>query len=580
MEAGGVRLGALCLALFIAFPLASSRPVADGAGAEDYSDQQVDSAQEVNVRAGLQPRGPKPPASQGVTNGEFQMIVNYLTEFGYLQETDEEYVIPNKTFITEDEFPEEVISGLEWFQRQNGLKVTGKVDNETSEALKLPRCGKHEQRMAFKVGAKWKKTTITYKILNVTSRLTEEIVKAELKKALLVWQNVTSINFEEVGANRTADIEIFFVAGRHADGAGNAFDGSGRVLGHAFFPPAKSSTKAIDGDLHLDNDENWTTRVKKGVNLFQVAAHEVGHSLGLDHSTTPQAVMAPTYKGYNPIFQLHEDDIDAIQSMYGKPSASAPAPVVINTVSDPKKEKNDSISATGHKVESGATKEEGKAPVVSLCGGQAIDTFISTKDGAIYAFKGKHFWELNQLSKSLTPKKGYPQLISSRWNLPASIDAAIRMQNPEGNQDGKIFFFKGDKYWKFDQDKVEAGYPKKIKEGFPGVPDNVDAAFTQPAIIAKSGKIIRGERIFFIKGDQYVLYDAAIGNSTQPQSLMEHWVGAQIPISAALSYKNEIYLISAKKFQKVLLLTYIQDTVFANFHQPKNLQQLINCNPK
>ncbi|XP_078515686.1 matrix metalloproteinase-18-like [Lissotriton helveticus] len=580
MEARGVHLRLVCLALFLAFPLASARPVEGGADAEDYSDQQVESAQETNVRAQLQPRGPKPAESQGVTAGEFQMIVNYLTEFGYLQETGEEYVIPNKTFITEDEFPEEVISGLEWFQRQNGLKVTGKVDNETAEALRLPRCGKHEQRMAFKLGAKWKKPIITYKILNVTSRLAEEIVKAELKKALLVWQNVSQIRFEEVAANKTADIDIFFVAGVHADGGGNAFDGSGRVLGHAFFPPAKTSIKAIDGDLHLDNDENWTTKVKKGVNLFQVAAHEVGHSLGLDHSSIPQAVMAPTYKGYNPEFKLHQDDIDAIQSAYGKPSASAPAPAVVSTASDPKKEKNDSITGTGHKVESEVTKEGVKTPVVSLCGGQAIDTFISTKEGAIYAFKGKHFWELNQLSKTLTPKKGYPQLITSKWKLPASIDASIRMQNPAGDQDGKIFFFKGDQYWKFDQDQMEAGYPKKIKDGFPGVPDNVDAAFTQPAIIAKSGKVIRGERLFFIKGDQYVLYDAAIGNSTEPQSLLEQWVGAQTPISAALSYKNEIYLISAKKFQKVLLLTYLQDTVYANIQQPKNLQQLINCDPK
>ncbi|XP_069494838.1 matrix metalloproteinase-18-like [Ambystoma mexicanum] len=589
MEGRGVPLKAVCLTLLLAVPLALPMPLAGDSSDEDYAGGQlVESGQETNVQTVLQPRGPKPAAAapvQGITVGEFQLIVNYLTDFGYLAEENEDFVIPNKTFITEDEFPEEVLSGLEWFQRQNGLKVTGKVDQETAEALKLPRCGKHEQRMAFNIGAKWKKLTLTYKILNRTSRLTENIVRAELKKALSVWENVSPISFVEVGANSSADIDIFFVSGIHADGGKNAFDGSGRVLGHAFFPPAKSSKKDIDGDLHLDNDENWTSASKRGINLFQVAAHEVGHSLGLDHSTIPGALMAPTYKGYNPVFQLHQDDIDAIQSVYGKPSSklpNTPAPAIIPVASGTKKkeaETNSTITQTGHNVESHDAKGGAKTPAVDLCGGPPIDTFISTKNGSIYVLKGKHFWELNQMSKNLGPKKGYPQLITSKWKLPASIDASIRMQNPVGEQDGKLFFFKGNQYWKFDQDQMEAGYPKKIAEGFPGVPADLDAAFTQPAIIAKSGKIIRGERIFFIKGDQYILYDPAIGNSTQPQSLSEHWVGVQVPITAALSYKNEIYLIGPKKFQKVLMLNFIQDTVFAQIQQPKNLQQLITCAP-
>lgn len=44
-----------------------------------------------------------------------------------------------------------------------------------------------------------------------------------------------------------------------------------------------------------------------------MAAHEFGHSLGLSHSDVNAALMAPFYRGYDPAFQLNQDDVLGIQ---------------------------------------------------------------------------------------------------------------------------------------------------------------------------------------------------------------------------------------------------------------------------
>lgn len=54
-------------------------------------------------------------------------------------------------------------------------------------------------------------------------------------------------------------------------------------------------------------------------NLFLVAAHEFGHSLGLSHSTDPGALMYPNYAYREPsTYSLPQDDINGIQTIYGK----------------------------------------------------------------------------------------------------------------------------------------------------------------------------------------------------------------------------------------------------------------------
>jgi len=166
-----------------------------------------------------------------------------------------------------------------------------------------------------------------------------------INQALGLWDSVSG--FTSLGKVPDGNVDFGAAGGQLGDiriGA-IAFDGPvstdttgiplGTLLGHGHQPGTDAvfgQGGSIYGDIHLDSDEVWinpadASGTTSGIDLFTVLLHELGHALGLEHSTNSQSVMFGTYSGAHRI--LSADDIAGIQYLYG------PQPATGSTVPEP-----------------------------------------------------------------------------------------------------------------------------------------------------------------------------------------------------------------------------------------------------
>ncbi|GAV81398.1 Peptidase_M10 domain-containing protein/PG_binding_1 domain-containing protein, partial [Cephalotus follicularis] len=256
-----------------------------------------------------------------------QDLKKYLQQFGYLN--------PNQASEGEnaDLFDENTESAIKNYQMNFNLQSSGILDTQTVSTMSQPRCGvadivngstrmraghemhqhgnsnnSHALYAFFPGNPRWPFPTRALRYAFKSGTRGDAI--KPFQNAFARWKRFLPFDLvpQPPYQRAPANLRISFETGDHGDG--QPFDGPGGVLAHSY-PPQ-------DGRLHMDATEKWSVgAVPDSVDIGTVALHEIGHLLGLDHSSVKEAIMYPSIsKGMTK--DLANDDIQGIKALYAR----------------------------------------------------------------------------------------------------------------------------------------------------------------------------------------------------------------------------------------------------------------------
>jgi hypothetical protein len=229
------------------------------------------------------------------------------------------------------------------------------------------------QKHRFVASDRWNKTNLTYFFHNCPSTLDCNQAHNAMRQAFAKWDSVSGLVFSESNSAGNADIEVTFSA------SDSDFAGDSDVLAYAYFPSS-------GGDMVFNDKLQWSLFDGGSADLYVITLHELGHSLGLDHSVEGTVMYA--YSGGN-VMDLTPDDIQGIQSLYGadngdtapsNPDNTDTAPPVIATPDDWTQTENTPENADGGFLDANQDYEGWELEVVA---GETVTVIMQATSGDI-----------------------------------------------------------------------------------------------------------------------------------------------------------------------------------------------------
>lgn len=258
----------------------------------------------------------------GASGPHVRALHEYLTTYGYFP--NDELRERHRTWrpIVDaprdgDVYDEHTATAVRALQARSGLEQTGRVDEATLELLQMARCSVPEGVRAPDPSLKYDAvygngvwddpTDVTWRVLSnaaiYEAGLNPPLVTVVASAAFAQWQEATSITFRNVSTG-TADIQIWF-----EDISGPA---------EAWMPDDFGNDAG--GDIRVDTDRSWSTDGTPSSTEYDLATvllHEIGHAIGLSHSSVSVATMeAFILTGLPPERNLHVDDTVGASALY------------------------------------------------------------------------------------------------------------------------------------------------------------------------------------------------------------------------------------------------------------------------